>query len=180
MLIYGKNIIYFSGNGTVGLEILEDLPDVDAVIVPYGGGSLCTGIASVFKQVKPSVKIYACEEESATPVTASLKAGMPSKSVHYRPSFVDGMNGEAMLSDMWNLVNNLVTATTVVSLQETVDAMKLLVRKNCVVSEGAGAAAVAAALKDRRITGNVVCVVTGGKIDTDKLICALNGQIPQV
>ena len=79
----------FSGNGTVGLEILEDLPEVDTVIVPYGGGSLCTGIASVFKQMKPSVHVYACEEESATPVAASLKAGMASESPHYRPSFVD-------------------------------------------------------------------------------------------
>ena len=169
------------GNGTIGLEIYEDLPDVDAVICPYGGGGLITGIASAIKVLKPDVQVYASEVDTACPLRTSFDLGKPT-SCNFTRSFVDGMGGKSILPEMWPLVKNLVADSIVVSLQEVTDAIKLLAERNHVIAEGAGAATVAAALScgSDRMHGNIVCVISGGNIDTDKLMQALNGNVPKM
>lgn len=166
-----------AGHGTIGLEILEDLPDVDAVIVPYGGGGLSSGIASAVKALRPATKVYACEVETATPLAASLAAGSP-QAIEHTPSFVDGIGGKSLLPEMWQLVRELLDGSLVVSLGDVASALRLLVERNRVVAEGAGAASVAAALSGEAGGGKVVCVISGGNIDTSKLIKILNGEIP--
>src|SRR5436190_8306585 len=113
-------------NGTVGLEILEDLPDVDTVIVPYGGGGLISGIATAVKTIKPGVKIFASEVETAAPLAPSLAAGEPIK-IEYTPSFVDGMGSGGLLAEMWPLVRKLVDGSIVLSLKQIAEAIKLLI-----------------------------------------------------
>ncbi|MFQ5740166.1 MAG: threonine/serine dehydratase [Acidobacteriota bacterium] len=166
-----------AGNGTIGLEILEDLPEVDAIIIPYGGGGLSCGIASAVRRLKPQVRIYACEVETAAPLFASLAAGQP-RSIDYIPSFVDGIGGKSVLEEMWPLVLELIQGSIVVSLRQTACAVRLLMERNRVVSEGAGAASVAAALSGGAGEGKIVCVVSGGNIDSDKLVKILEGEIP--
>jgi threonine dehydratase len=165
-----------AGNGTIGLEILEDLPDVDAVIVPYGGGGLSTGIASAVKAQRPGVRVLAAEVETAAPLAASLAAGSP-QTVAYQASFVDGIGSGSILAEMWPQVRGLLDGSVVVSLGEVADALRLVVERNRVVAEGAGAAAVAAALTGR-VTGKVVAVVSGGNIDAAKVARILDGAIP--
>ena len=166
-----------AGNGTIGLEILEDLPDVDAVLVPYGGGGLACGIAAAFRGLRPGVKILACEVESAAPFSASLAAGGP-RQVDYTPSFVDGIGAKGVLEEMWPLASRLLDGSTVVSLAQTAAAVRLLVERNRVVAEGAGAVPVAAALGGKAGAGKVVCVVSGGNIDAGKLATILAGGVP--
>lgn len=158
-----------AGNGTIGLEILEDLPDVDSVIIPFGGGGLSCGIATAIRALKPETKIFACEVETAAPLKASLMAGAP-KTVGYTPSFVDGIGGRSVLEEMWPLVSRLIDDSLVVSLQQVARALKILVERNRVIAEGAGAASVAAALSHMKNGGKIVCVVSGGNIDFDKLV----------
>ena len=157
-----------AGNGTIGLEILEDLPGVDAVIVPYGGGGLISGIATAIKTIKPDVKIYASEVETAAPLAPSLAAGQPVK-VEYTPSFVDGMGSAGVLTEMWPLVSRLVNDSIVLSLKQIADAIKLLMERNRVIAEGAGGSSLAAALTGKAGTGKIVCVISGGNIDVEKL-----------
>jgi threonine dehydratase len=157
-----------AGNGTIGLEILEDLPGVDAVIVPYGGGGLISGIATAIKTIKPDVKIYASEVETAAPLAPSLAAGQPVK-VEYTPSFVDGMGSAGILTEMWPLVSRLVNDSIVLSLKQIADAIKLLMERNRVIAEGAGGSSLAAALTGKAGTGKIVCVISGGNIDVEKL-----------
>ncbi len=166
-----------AGNGTIGLELLEDLPDVDAVVIPFGGGGLSSGIASAIRASRPEVRIVAAEVETAAPLAASLAAGEP-KQVDYRASFVDGIGSKGLLADMWPIVRRMVDASAVVSLEEVAAALRLLVERNRVVSEGAGAASVAAALSGRAGSGKIVCIVSGGNIDADKLSTILAGQMP--
>jgi threonine dehydratase len=166
-----------AGNGTIGLEILEDLPDVDAVIVPYGGGGLSTGIASAMKALKPKVKIYASEVETAAPLAPSLAAGTP-REVTYQASFVDGIGSGGILPDMWPLVSRLLDGSLVMSLAETVAALKLMIERNRVVAEGAGATSVAAALSGKVGNGKVVAIVSGGNIDSAKVAKILKGEMP--
>jgi threonine dehydratase len=167
-----------AGNGTIGLEILEDLPDVDTVLIPWGGGGLACGIASAIRAIKPDVKIYACEIESGAPLIASLKSGNAESSVDYVPSFVDGISAPWVLPEMFDLAETLIDDTIVVSLEETVEAIRLLAVQNSVVAEGAGAVSVAAALSGRAGTGMIVCIVSGGNIDLDKLVKIFQGKIP--
>jgi threonine dehydratase len=169
-----SNVI--AGNGTIGLEILEDLPEVDAVIVPYGGGGLITGIASATKSLKPDVKMYASEVETAAPLAPSLKAGMPVK-VEYTASFVDGMGSSNVLPEMWPLVSRLVDNSIVLSLKQIAEAIKLLIERNRIIAEGAGGSSLAAALTGKAGTGKIVCVISGGNIDAEKLIKILSGTI---
>ncbi len=157
-----------AGNGTIGLEILEDLPEVDAVIIPYGGGGLSCGIAAAFRAIKPAVKLYACEVETAAPLAASLSAGKPVE-VKHTPSFVDGMGAPMVFPEMFQLAVRLLDASLVVSLDEVAAAIRLLIERNRLVAEGAGAAPVAAALAGKAGKGKVVCVVSGGNIETGKL-----------
>ena len=166
-----------AGNGTIGLEILEDLPDVDAVVIPYGGGGLSSGIASAVGAIKPGTKIYAAEVETAAPLAASLAAGEP-REIDYVPSFVDGIGGKSVLPEMWPLVSSLIDGSLVSSLEQVAAAIRLLVERNRVVAEGAGAAPVAAALSGKAGSGKVVCVVSGGNIDPAKLATILEGRVP--
>src|SRR5437867_1401029 len=130
-----------AGNGTIGLEILEDLPGVDAIVIPYGGGGLTCGIASAVRALRPATKIYACEVETAAPLAPSLAAGAPQR-IEYRASFVDGMGSPFVLEDMWPLVRELVDGSIVVSLDAVASAIRLLAERHHVVAEGAGAAAI--------------------------------------
>jgi len=165
-----------AGNGTIGLEILEDLPNVDSVIIPFGGGGLATGIATAIKGRKRDTRVYACEVETAAPLAASFAAGS-AQAVKRIPSFVDGMGAESVLPEMWELVQPLLEGSIVVSLREIVSAIGLLFERNRVIAEGAGAASVAAALTGKAGTGRVVCVVSGGNIDLSKLVKILHGEI---
>jgi threonine dehydratase len=165
-----------AGNGTIGLEILEDLPEVDAVIVPYGGGGLISGIASAIKSLKPDVKIYASEVETAAPLAPSLKAGRPVK-VEYTASFVDGMGSSNVLPEMWPLVSKLVDNSIVLSLRQIAEAIKLLMERNRIIAEGAGGSSLAAALTGKAGSGKIVCIISGGNIDAEKLIKILSGTI---
>lgn len=163
------------GNATIGLEIAEALPEVDAVLVPYGGGGLSSGIASALRAVVPGARVYAVEVETAAPLAAALEAGAP-VSIEYVPSFVDGIGSGSVLEDMWPLVRKLLAGSLVVSLEEVADAVRLLVSRARVVAEGAGAAPVAAALREK-LEGNVVCVVSGGNIDDAKLAAILQHDL---
>ncbi len=157
-----------AGNGVIGLEILEDLPDLDAVVIPYGGGGLSAGIASALRALKPAARIYAVEVETAAPLAASLSAGAPVK-VDYTPSFVDGIGGVSVLPEMWPRVRELLDDSLVVSLEEIRAAIRLLAERQRVIAEGAGAASAAAALAGKAGAGKVVCVVSGGNIEREIL-----------
>ena len=164
-----------AGNGTIGLEIVEDLPEVDAVLVPYGGGGLCCGIASALRALVPRCRIYACEVETAAPLKASLEAGEPVE-VDHMPSFVDGIGAPRVFPEIFALVRQLVEGSIVVSLDAVASAIRLLVERAGIVAEGAGASSVAAALSGRAGSGNVVCVVSGGNIDASVLATILDGE----
>ena len=166
-----------AGNGTIGLEILEDLPDVDTVVIPYGGGGLSGGIASAIRALKPDTRVYAVEVETAAPLAASLRAGRPVE-VEYTPSFVDGIGGKSVLPEMWDLVRLLLDGSLVVSLDEVRAAIRMLAERQRVIVEGAGAASVAAALAGMAGGGKVVCVVSGGNIDRKVLAGILETPIP--
>jgi threonine dehydratase len=166
-----------AGNGTIGLEILEQLPNVDTIVIPYGGGGLSSGIASAIRALKPGVKIYAAEVETAAPLSASLAAGKPIE-VDYTSSFVDGIGSGALLPEMWPLVSMLLDGALVSSLQEIADAIRLLFNHSQIVAEGAGAASVAPVLAGKAGSGKVVCVVSGGNIDADKFEKILQGDMP--
>jgi threonine dehydratase len=166
-----------AGNGTIALEIFDDLADVDAILVPYGGGGLSCGIASVARAVSPRTKVYAVEVETAAPLTASLAAGKPT-SVTYTRSFVDGMGSGAVFDEMWPLVKSLLAGTVVVTVAEVAAAVRLLAERCRVIAEGAGAASVAAALAGKLDAKRVVCIISGGNIDTDKLATILRGEVP--
>jgi threonine dehydratase len=167
-----------AGNGTIGLEILDDLPEVDAIVIPYGGGGLATGIASAVRALKPETDLFACEVETAAPLAASLAAGEPRR-IDYRRSFVDGIGGPFVLEDMWPLVRRLLDGSLVVTVAEVAAAVRTLVERARVVAEGAGAASVAAALAGRAGVGRIACVVSGGNLDTAKLAVILGGGVPE-
>ena len=156
---------FIAGNATAGLEILEDLPDVDAVIAPIGGGGLIAGIGSALRALKPDTKILAAEPETAAPLAASLRAGEASRFPNWQASFVDGAGGKAVLPSMWPLLSILVADSIVISLDEVADAMRLVAERVRVIAEGAAACAVAAALTGRAGSGKIVAVVSGGNID---------------
>lgn len=157
-----------AGNGVIALEILEDLPDVDAIVVPYGGGGLSSGIASAVKALRPQARVFGCEVETAAPLAASFAAGRP-MSIEYRPSFVDGIGGKTLLAEMWPLVSTLLAGALTVSLDEVANAIRVLAKRNHVIAEGAGAAPVAAALRGLAGASKVVCVVSGGNINMSTL-----------
>lgn len=165
-----------AGNGTIGVEILEDLPDVDTVLIPYGGGGLSSGIASAIRALKPATKIFACEVETASPLSVSLQADEP-RTVNYTASFVDGIGGKSILTEMWPMVRNLLDGSIVMPLNEVASAIRLLAERNHVVAEGAGATPVAAALSSKAGSGKIVCVVSGGNIDPAVFARILNNEI---
>jgi threonine dehydratase len=162
---------FISGNGTIGLEILEDLPDVDAVVAPLGGGGLLAGIACVLNSQQPGARVYAAEPETAAPLAASFAAGRASTFDQWRASFVDGAGGRSVLGTMWPLLQAWVTESIVVSLDEAARAMRLVADRVHVIAEGAAACAVAAAVSPAlaaRGHKKVVAVVSGGNIDLEK------------
>jgi threonine dehydratase len=163
-----------AGNGTIGLEILDDLPDPDAVVIPYGGGGLTVGIASAVKAMLPDVKIYTAEPATGAALTAALPAGEP-VDVEYSPSFVDGAGSRRVLDPMWPRVRELVDDAFAVPIADAAAAVRVLAGRAHVVAEGAGALATAAALAGRAGSGKVVCIVSGGNIDPAKLAEILKG-----
>jgi threonine dehydratase len=166
-----------AGNGTIGLEILEDLPDVDAVVVPYGGGGLSCGIASAVKALKPDTLVFAGEVGTAAPFAASLRKGSPQE-VDRVETFVDGIGGKGVLPEMWPLASSLLDDSLVMPIEAVVDAIRTLAIRARVIAEGAGAMPVAAALAGKAGTGKVVCVVSGGNIETAHLVKILEGGSP--
>jgi len=159
---------FISGNGTAGLEILEDLPDVDAVIAPIGGGGLLSGIGCAIKNLKSDVRIYAAEPETAAPLSASFAAGKPVRIDNWTRSWVDGAGGQSVLPTMWPLLREWVDESIVVRLDDAAAAMKLAAERCHVIAEGAAACAIAAAQSPairERGHRHVVAVVSGGNID---------------
>lgn len=156
-----------AGNATIALELLEDLQDLDAVVIPWGGGGLSCGIASVLRSLAPQVRIYAAEIETAAPLAASLIAGEP-RIVEYKPSFVDGIGSKTVFPNMFEQARELLTGSLVVTLDEAAQAVKLVAERNHVIIEGAAACAVAAVLSGRAGSGKIVAIVSGGNIDLDK------------
>jgi len=161
-----------AGNGTIGLELVEDLAEFDTVVVPFGGGGLAAGIASALRVLRPDVRIYAAEVESGAPLAPSLEAGEP-VNVDYRHSFVDGIGGPFVFPEMLELARELLDGSLVVGLDDVAVAVRLLAERARVVAEGAGAAALAAA---QGIEGRVVAIVSGGNIDPDVLAGILRGE----
>ena len=166
-----------AGNGTIGLELLEDLPDVDVVFAPYGGGGLSCGIAAAMRALKPDVRIVACEPATAAPLTASLAAGTPTP-VARTASFVDGCGSQSVLAEMWPLASTLLSGAVAIAIPEIAAAVRLLAERNKVVAEGAGAVAVAAALRHAAPGEKIVCIVSGGHIDAAVLATILTGGNP--
>jgi threonine dehydratase len=168
--------LVMAGNGTIGLEIVEDLPDVDTVLVPYGGGGLSTGIASAVKQLRPQAKVYAVDPDIGPSASAAFAAGKPVV-VEHTKSFVDGAGGIGVLESMWPYVSEALDGAYVVSVAETVEALRTLALQMKVVAEGAGALALAAALAGHG-EGKTVAVVSGGNIDAAVLCRILAGDVP--
>jgi threonine dehydratase len=166
-----------AGNGTIGLEILEDAPDVDAIVVPYGGGGLSCGIASAVRASRPDVRVYAAEVATAAPFNAALAAGQPT-TISSTASFVDGIGGKNVFDEMWPMARELLAGSLVASVEQVAAAVRLLAERNRVVAEGAGAAPVAAALNRTIEAKTIVCVISGGNIDSDTLATILRGEIP--
>jgi threonine dehydratase len=156
---------FIAGHGTMGLEILEDAPDVAAIITAIGGGGLVTGVASAAKALKPDVRIYGAEPETAAPYALSLREGGPRRFDAWQPTFVDGAGGQSVTDRMWQRMRPVVDGAITVTLEETRAAMRLIADKARVISEGAGALALAAALTHQAGDGPIVCVVSGGNID---------------
>ncbi len=172
------NQAVLDGNGTIGLEIVEALPEVDVVFTPYGGGSMTTGVASAVRALKPDTKILAVEDENAAPVTAALAAGRI-VDIETKPSFIKSIGGPSLVPQLWPVARELIDGAETVSLEQVTDAMRLLFSRARVVAEGAGAASLASALSSPRAQGNVVCVISGGNIDADAYAAVLAGGIPR-
>jgi threonine dehydratase len=171
---------FISGNGTLGLEILEDLPDVDAVIAPIGGGGLLAGLGAVLRAERPSARIYAAEPATASPLAASLAAGRPVRFDDWTPSFVDGAGGRSVLPSMWPLLRECVDESIVVSLEDVACAMRHVAERAHLVLEGAAACAVAAASSPAvRARGHrrIVVVASGGNIDLARFASIVTGTV---
>jgi threonine dehydratase len=159
---------FIAGNASVGLEILEDLPDVDAVVAAFGGGGLSCGIAAAMKERGKNVKVFAAEPETAAPLARSLAMGSAQNFPDWKASWVDGCGGKSVFPRMWALAHHLLAGSIVSTLEEIRQAMKLVAQRNHVIAEGAGACAVAAGLSGKCGPGKIVCVVSGGNIDLAK------------
>ncbi len=159
---------FIAGNASAGLEILEDLPDVDCVVAGFGGGGLSCGIAAALKARGHKAKMFAAEPETAAPLARSFAAGSPQSFPGWKASFVDGCGGKSVFPRMWDLAHHLIAGSIVCTLEETRTAMRIVAERNRVISEGAGACAVAAGLSGKCGSGKIVCVVSGGNIDLTK------------
>jgi len=175
----GAESSVLAGNATIALEIYQDLPEVDLIVVPYGSGALATGIACGMREIASrhnaeKCRVVAVEPETAAPFRESIRAGCPVDfSERYSPSFVDGCGGKSVLLEIWDIAKNVIDDGVAVSLRNVRRSIRLMLESNRIVSEGAGACPVAAALYDERCSKkskNIVCVVSGGGLDTEKLI----------
>ncbi len=166
-----------AGNGTIGLELVEQLDDFDAVVVPYGGGGLVTGIASAVKALRPEVRFYSSEPATGAPVAATFAAGGTPTGVEYQPSFVDGSGSRELIPRVWEHASQLLDGAFAPSLDDVAAAVRLMAERTRVIPEGAGALALAAALNND-VGRKVVCVVSGGNIDLSVLARILNGETP--
>lgn len=165
-----------AGNGTIALEILEDLPDVDAIVIPWGGGGLTCGIASPLRELRAQCKIFAAEVETAAPLAASLANGTPTE-VEYQPSWVDGIGAKAVFPQMFERARKLIDGSLVANLDSVSEALRLLITHNHIVAEGAGACPVACALSGKAGAGKIACIISGGNIDASKLASVLNREL---
>lgn len=170
-----------AGNGTIALELLEAVPSLDAMFVPWGGGGLACGIAAAARAINPAIRVYACEVDGAAPLSASLAAGAPATIVNRR-TFVDGIGGPSVFEEMWPLARTLITGALVVDAGLVAECVRLIAAKTRTIAEGAGAAALAAAwqhglLLEPRIS-RAACIVSGGNIDAAVLARILNGETP--
>ncbi len=159
---------FIAGNASAGLEILEDLPEVDAVVAAFGGGGLSCGIAAAMKERGRNVKVFGAEPETASPLARSFAMGSAQNFPDWKPSWVDGSGGKSVFPRMWDLAHHLLAGSIVCTLEEIRQAMRLIAERNHVIAEGAGACAVAAGLSGKCGSGKVVCVVSGGNIDLAK------------
>ena len=166
---------FIAGHGTMGLEILEDAPDSTAIIASIGGGGLITGVASAIKTLNPNIKIFGVEPETAAPAALSFEHGSPQVFTNWKASFVDGAGGQSMFPRMWERMKAVVDGYLVVTLEETKNAMRLMAEKARIISEGAGALPLAAALSGKAGKGPIVAIVSGGNIDLNKF-CELIAQ----
>lgn len=166
---------FIAGHATMGLEILEDAPDAAAVIASIGGGGLITGVGSAIKTLKPDIKIFGVEPETAAPAALSFEKGSPQVFTNWKASFVDGAGGQSMFPRMWERMKSVVDGYLVVTLEETKNAMRLIAEKARIISEGAGALPLAAALSGKARKGPIVAIVSGGNIDLNKF-CELIAQ----
>ncbi|MCE3286553.1 MAG: uncharacterized protein K0S64_159 [Gaiellaceae bacterium] len=167
-----------AGNGTIGLELVDQLDEIDAVVIPWGGGGLSTGIASALHALRPDTKVYISEPETGAPVTAALaNDGVPIP-VDFTPSFVDGAGSAGLLPKMWAHAQPLVDSSFAISLEDTAKTVRLLLERARIVAEGAAALPVAAALSGRAGGGRIVCIVSGGNIDGARLAAILDGRVP--
>jgi threonine dehydratase len=159
---------FIAGHGAMGLEILEDAPETTALIASIGGGGLICGVASAIKALRPDIKIFGAEPETAAPAALSFKMGSPQVFTEWKASFVDGAGGQSMFPRMWERIKSLVDDYIVVSLEETKRAMRIMAEKTRIISEGAGALPLAAALTGRAGKGPIIAIVSGGNIDLKK------------
>jgi threonine dehydratase len=167
-----------AGNGTIGLELVEDLDEFDAVLIPWGGGGLTTGIASAVKALRPETNVYVCEPETGAPVTAAFANGGVPVKVEYTASFIDGAGSGALLPEMWEHARPLVSDAFAIPLEEAAAGVRLLLERGRIVGEGAAGLSVAAAVAGLAGEGRVVCIVSGGNIDSTRLAAILEGRVP--
>jgi threonine dehydratase len=166
-----------AGDATIGVEILAQWPDVEAILIPFGGGGLACGIGCAVRAINPGVKIIACELSSAHPLKSAFDAGAPTQTSH-EAGFVSGVGFGSVLPEMWPLARSLIDEVITVSLEQVAQAIRLLAENNRIVAEGAGAISVAAALSAQYAQSRVCAVISGGNIDTDMLASILQGRIP--
>jgi threonine dehydratase len=169
------NYDFIAGHGTMGLEIVEDLPDVRTLITAIGGGGLITGVGSAVKALRPEVKVIGAEPETAAPYALSRREGRASKFTEWQASFVDGAGGQSVTQRMWERMLPVVDGAITVTLDQTRQSMRLIAEKARAIAEGAGALSLAAALSDESVEGPVVCVVSGGNIDLAKFSELISG-----
>jgi threonine dehydratase len=167
-----------AGNGTIGLELAEQLEDIDAVLIPWGGGGLTSGIASALHAKTPETKVIVCEPETGAPVTAALANGGVPTSVEFTPSFIDGAGSGGLLPEVWEHARPLVTGSAVVTLEAAAATIRMLLERGRIVAEGAAALSVAAAVAGAAGSGRVVCIVSGGNIDPARLQAILEKRVP--
>ncbi len=173
-----RDLPVMAGNGTIGLELVEQLDGIDAVLIDWGGGGLTTGIASALRGLSQATKVCVCEPDTGAPVTAALANDGVAVPVPFTPSFVDGAGSGSLLPEMWEHARPLVSGSFPISLEETAAAVKLLLERGRIVAEGAAALPVAAALSGAAGGGRIVCIVSGGNIDSSRLAEILAGRVP--